>query len=56
MIPCDFILVAAGNLDTIERMHPALRSRIRGYGYEVFMDKDIDETKDNVPRVTLTTR
>ena len=47
-VPCDFILVAAGNLDTIERMHPALRSRIRGYGYEVFMDKDIDETKDNV--------
>ena len=47
-VPCDFILVAAGNMDTIEKMHPALRSRIRGYGYEVFMDKDIDETKENL--------
>ena len=34
-VPCDFILIAAGNLDAIQGMHPALRSRIRGYGYEV---------------------
>ncbi|MBI4448931.1 sigma 54-interacting transcriptional regulator, partial [Candidatus Woesearchaeota archaeon] len=34
-VPCNFILVAAGNLETIKDMHPALRSRIRGYGYEV---------------------
>ena len=33
-VPSDFILVAAGNLDSIQQMHPALRSRIRGYGYE----------------------
>ncbi|RLF87472.1 ATP-dependent protease LonB, partial [Thermococci archaeon] len=25
-VPCDFILVAAGNLDTVDKMHPALRS------------------------------
>ena len=31
-VPSDFILVAAGNLDSIQQMHPALRSRIRGYG------------------------
>ena len=31
-VPCDFILIAAGNLDAIQGMHPALRSRIRGYG------------------------
>src|SRR3990167_9358333 len=31
-VPCDFVLVAAGNLETIKNMHPALRSRIRGYG------------------------
>src|SRR3989344_337867 len=29
-VPCDFILVAAGNIETVRRMHPALRSRIRG--------------------------
>ena len=29
-VPCNFILVAAGNLETVQRMHPALRSRIRG--------------------------
>ncbi len=28
-VPCDFILVAAGNLDAVQGMHPALRSRIR---------------------------
>jgi Lon-like ATP-dependent protease len=31
--PCDFVLVASGNFGVIEQMHPALRSRIRGYGY-----------------------
>jgi Lon-like ATP-dependent protease len=36
-VPCDFILVAAGNLDAVAGMHPALRSRIRGYGYEIYM-------------------
>ena len=28
-------------------MHPALRSRIRGYGYEVFMNKDMPDTPEN---------
>ena len=46
-VPCDFILVASGNLDTIRKMNPALRSRIRGYGYEVFMNDMIDDTIDN---------
>ncbi|MEM3311816.1 MAG: ATP-binding protein, partial [Thermoplasmata archaeon] len=27
-VPCDFILVAAGNIESLEGMHPALRSRI----------------------------
>ena len=34
--PCDFLLVVAGNDEDIAAMHPALRSRIRGYGYEVY--------------------
>ncbi len=42
-VPCDFILIAAGNMQDIQNMHPALRSRIRGYGYEVYMDSTIDD-------------
>ncbi len=45
--PCDFILVAAGNIETVEKMHPALRSRIRGYGYEVYMNDVMDDTLEN---------
>lgn len=45
--PCDFVLVAAGNYSDLKHMHPALRSRIRGYGYEVYMDEAIADTKEN---------
>ncbi|MFW6025587.1 MAG: ATP-dependent protease LonB [Candidatus Woesearchaeota archaeon] len=50
-VPCDFILVAAGNLETLKDMHPALRSRIRGYGYEVFMNKTMKDNEDNRKRI-----
>ncbi|MEL4304394.1 ATP-dependent protease LonB [Methanococcoides sp. LMO-2] len=46
-VPCDFIMVAAGNLDAMEKMHPALRSRIKGYGYEVFMRDSMEDTIEN---------
>ncbi|MFH0861619.1 MAG: ATP-dependent protease LonB [Candidatus Altiarchaeota archaeon] len=46
-VPCDFILVASGNMQAIEAMHPALRSRIRGYGYEIFMKETIEDTDEN---------
>lgn len=46
-VPCDFILVAAGNYQDVAKMHPALRSRIRGYGYEVFMEESIDDNETN---------
>ncbi len=46
-VPCDFILVAAGNLDALQGMHPALRSRIRGYGYEVYMKSTMPDTPEN---------
>ncbi|MFX1514435.1 MAG: ATP-dependent protease LonB, partial [Promethearchaeota archaeon] len=46
-VPCDFILVASGNVETIRRMHPALRSRIRGYGYEIYMRDRIPDTMEN---------
>ena len=45
-VPCDFVMVAAGNMDAMENMHPALRSRIKGYGYEVYMDDTIDDTPE----------
>lgn len=46
-VPCDFVLVAAGNPETIRNMNPALRSRIRGYGYEAYMDHELDDTLEN---------
>ncbi|MFO8110723.1 MAG: ATP-dependent protease LonB [Thermoplasmata archaeon] len=53
-VPTDFILVAAGNLDSIYGaqegaggMHPALRSRVRGYGYEVYVNDTMKDTHDN---------
>ena len=46
-VPCDFILIAAGNVETLKAMHPALRSRIRGYGYEVFMNETMKDTPAN---------
>ncbi len=46
-VPCDFLLVAAGNLQDIQKMHPALRSRIRGYGYEVYMESSMQDTEQN---------
>lgn len=59
-VPCDFILVAAGNMDALkgqegnpfhQGMHPALRSRIRGYGYEIYMNNDMEDTPENRRRV-----
>lgn len=46
-VPCNFILIAAGNLEILENMHPALRSRIRGYGYEVYMENSMPDTEEN---------
>ena len=46
-VPCDFVLVASGNIKVLEGMHIAMRSRIRGYGYEVFMKDTMDDTIEN---------
>ncbi|MEK6949631.1 MAG: S16 family serine protease, partial [Nanoarchaeota archaeon] len=50
---CDFILVAAGNVETVRNMHPALRSRIRGYGYEVFMKETFEDTEENRNKIAV---
>jgi len=52
-VPCDFILIAAGNYETIKHMHPALRSRIRGYGYEVYMQETIEDTEENRNKIAV---
>lgn len=46
-VPCDFVLVASGNIQVLEGMHIAMRSRIRGYGYEVYMKDYMDDTTEN---------
>lgn len=52
-VPCTFILVAAGNVETVEKMHPALRSRIRGYGYEVYMSDTMPDTLENQNKIAV---
>jgi Lon-like ATP-dependent protease len=52
-VPCNFILVAAGNLETVRHMHPALRSRIRGYGYEVYMNETMPDTAQNREKIAI---
>ncbi len=44
-VPCDFVLVAAGNVEVLKHIHPALRSRIQGYGYEVYMNDSVPDTE-----------
>jgi Lon-like ATP-dependent protease len=49
-VPCDFVLVAAGNLMDLRAMHPALRSRIRGNGYEIYVQDSMPDTPENVEK------
>jgi Lon-like ATP-dependent protease len=46
-VPTDFVLVAAGNLPDMQAIHPALRSRIRGAGYEIYVEDSMDVTPEN---------
>lgn len=46
-VPCRFVLVAAGNMDSFKAMHPALRDRVRGNGYEVLMKKEMEDIPTN---------
>jgi Lon-like ATP-dependent protease len=50
-VPCDFVLVAAGNYEDLRKVHPALRSRIRGYGYECYMNLDMEDSSENRARL-----
>jgi ATP-dependent Lon protease len=45
-VPCDFIFVGAMNVTDISEINPALRSRIRGDGYEVLLDVKVPDSED----------
>lgn len=50
-VPCEFVLVLAGNLEDLEEMHPALRSRVRGYGYEILTKETIEDNHENHKKI-----
>lgn len=50
-VPTDFVLVAAGNLQDMQQIHPALRSRIRGAGYEIYVEDSLDDNEGNENRL-----
>jgi ATP-dependent Lon protease len=49
--PCDFIFVGACNINDLKNIVPALRSRIRGDGYEVLMNAFMPDTPENVQKL-----
>jgi lon-related putative ATP-dependent protease len=46
-VPCMVFLIAAGNMDSLPQIHPALMDRFYGYGKVVYMNNDIDNTVEN---------
>ena len=46
-VPCDFILVAASNIQDLHHILSPLRSRISGGGYEVLLDTAMPDTERN---------
>ena len=47
-VPCDFILFASCNTENIVGILPALRSRIRGYGYEIMLASCTEKNQKNL--------
>ena len=46
-VPCDFILVGALNINDLGMLSPALRSRIRGSGYEIVLNTWMQDSEEN---------
>ncbi len=46
-VPCDFILVAASNIQDLPQILSPLRSRIAGSGYEVLLETTMPDTEAN---------
>lgn len=51
-VPCDFILVAASNINDIHNILPPLRSRILGNGYEILLNTYMPDTTENKMKMT----
>jgi len=45
-VPCDFVLFASCNIENLKNILPPLRSRIRGYGYEIMLDSWTNKTQE----------
>jgi len=50
-VPCDFILVAAANIQDLPQILSPLRSRIAGGGYEVLLETTMPDTAANELRL-----
>lgn len=50
-VPCDFILVAASNINDIQNILPPLRSRILGNGYEVLLNTFMIDNFENRQKI-----
>ncbi len=50
-VPCEFILFASCNTENIGGILPALRSRIRGYGYEIMLASWIEKNQENLDEI-----
>lgn len=47
-VPCDFILFAACNLEDLAHILQPLRSRIRGYGYEIKLASWMEKSEETI--------
>jgi len=47
-VPCSFILFASCNIEDIPNIIPPLRSRIRGYGYEIMLNTLMEKNQENI--------
>jgi len=47
-VPCDFVLFAACNVEDLPSILPPLRSRMRGYGYEIMLSSWMKKNAENL--------
>ncbi|MHA2141463.1 MAG: ATP-binding protein [Candidatus Thorarchaeota archaeon] len=47
-VPCKFVLFGACNIEDLPRILSPLRSRIRGYGYEIMLDSWMKKTPETM--------
>ncbi|MGY5874803.1 MAG: ATP-binding protein [Candidatus Thorarchaeota archaeon] len=45
-VPCDFVLIASCNIEDLTTILPPLRSRIRGYGYEIMLSSWVRKSSE----------